>query len=238
MLFRSKLPNLIALAHDYGFDIGDNVVIDGSGMGRLIGADATVPVVASYPAHAITQRFQLMTAFPLTRSVAAVSGGVNGRTPQPFAETSQRSVGVKGDVKGVITMLTASKGSLDQSKIDKNGPVSIAAAVSVSSSATPPTPPKPGEQEPPKPETRIVVIGDSDFASNAILGIQRNKDLFMNTIGWLSQQENLIAIRPKEADDRRLTLTATQQQNIMWLSLIIIPGFIFASGVYTWWRRR
>jgi len=233
-----KLPNLIALVHDWGFDVGNNVVIDGSGMGRLIGADATVPVVASYPSHAITQRFQVMTAFPLTRSVAAVSGGVNGRTPQPFAETSQRSVGVKGDVNGVIAMLNASKGTLDQSKVDKTGPVPIAAAVSVASSATPAAPPKPGQPEPPKPETRIVVIGDSDFASNAVLGIQGNKDFFMNAVGWLSQQENLISIRPKDADDRRVTLTATQQANLNWLSILIIPGAIFATGVYTWWRRR
>ena len=62
--------------------------------------------------------------------------------------------------------------------------------------------------------------------------------MLLNTVGWLSQQENLISIRPKEADDRRITLTATQQNNILWLSLLIIPGFIFASGVFSWWRRR
>ena len=55
------------------------------------------------------------------------------------------------------------------------------------------------------------MFGDSDFAANACLGIQGNRDLFMNTVGWLSQQENLISIRPKEADDRRMTMTATQQ---------------------------
>jgi ABC-type uncharacterized transport system involved in gliding motility auxiliary subunit len=82
------------------------------------------------------------------------------------------------------------------------------------------------------------VIGDSDFASNGILGIQGNRDFFMNVIGWLSQQENLISIRPKDADDRRITVTATQQANIMWLSLLIIPATIFGTGVYTWWRRR
>ncbi len=90
----------------------------------------------------------------------------------------------------------------------------------------------------PKPETRVVVIGDSDFAANSGLGIQGNRDLFMNIVGWLSQQENLISIRPKEADDRRITLTATQQSNIVWLSLLIIPACIFGTGVYTWWRRR
>ena len=87
-----------------------------------------------------------------------------------------------------------------------------------------------------KPETRVAVIGGSDFVANSGLGIQGNKDLYMNTIGWLSQQENLISIRAKEPDDRRITLTATQQANIQWLSLLIIPGLIFGSGVYSWWR--
>ena len=84
----------------------------------------------------------------------------------------------------------------------------------------------------------MAVFGDSDFAANAGLGIQGNRDLFMNTVGWLSQQENLISIRPKEADDRRITMTAAQQVNITWMALLIIPGFIFATGIYTWWRRR
>jgi len=125
---------------------------------------------------------------------------------------------------------------LDESKGDKKGPVSIAAAVTatVSADAAQPT----DEDAPPKPETRIVVFGDSDFAANSTLGIPGNRDLFMNAVGWLSQQENLISIRPKEANDRRITLTAAQQANIMWLSLLIIPGFVFGSGVYTWWRRR
>jgi ABC-type uncharacterized transport system involved in gliding motility auxiliary subunit len=60
----------------------------------------------------------------------------------------------------------------------------------------------------------------------------------MNTVGWISQQENLISIRPKEASDRRLTLTATQQNNITWLSLLIVPGAVFGTGIYTWMRRR
>ena len=51
------LTNLIALAHDWGIDVGNNVVVDASGMGRLIGTDASVPVAANYPPHPITQRF-------------------------------------------------------------------------------------------------------------------------------------------------------------------------------------
>ena len=82
------------------------------------------------------------------------------------------------------------------------------------------------------------MFGDSDFATNATLGIQGNRDLFMNAVGWLSQQENLISIRPNDPADRRIAMTAAQQSNLAWLTLIVIPVGIFASGIYTWWRRR
>src|SRR5260221_14761358 len=59
------LTNLIALAHDWGVDVGNNIVVDVSGMGRLIGTDASVPFAASYPSHPTTQRFTLLTAYPL-----------------------------------------------------------------------------------------------------------------------------------------------------------------------------
>jgi gliding motility-associatede transport system auxiliary component len=229
------LANLIALAHDWGFDVGNNVVVDASGMGRLIGTDASVPVAADYPPHPITQGFSFITAFPLARSVTPVEGGVNGHTAQPFVNTSPRSW-AETDIKG---LLTTGKVALDESKGDKKGPITIAAAVSAAATAAPAaTGAPPADPQAPKPETRVVVIGDSDFAANNGLGIQGNRDLFMNIVGWLSQQENLISIRPKEPDDRRLTMTATQQVNVTWLSWVIIPGTIFIAGVYTWWRRR
>ncbi len=84
----------------------------------------------------------------------------------------------------------------------------------------------------------MVVFGDSDFASTAALGISGNRDLFMNAVSWLAQQENLIAIRPKEADDRRVTMTANQQLRVLILALLVVPVLVFGSGVYAWWRRR
>jgi gliding motility-associatede transport system auxiliary component len=227
------LTNLIALAHDWGVDTGNNVVVDVSGMGRMIGTDASVPVVAQYPAHPITERFNFLTAFPMAREAAPVSGGVNGHVAQPIIETGPRSW-AESDIKN---LLASGQVALDEAKGDKKGPIVLGSAVSAGQ--TPPTPPgTPPSNEPPKPETRVVVLGDSDFAANGGLGIQGNRDLFMNMVGWLSQQENLISIRPKEPDDRRITLTATQQSNLFWLSIVIIPCAIFGSGVYTWWRRR
>jgi ABC-type uncharacterized transport system involved in gliding motility auxiliary subunit len=226
----APLTNLIALAHDWGMDVGNNIVVDASGMGRLIGTDASAPVAANYPAHPITDRFQVLTAYPLARPVIPVAGGVGGHTAQTFVESSPRSW-AETDIKGLLTSGTV---ELNEDKGDKPGPVSMAAAVSAPGAA-----PKPdAAPDAPKPEARVVVFGDSDFPSNGVLGIQGNKDIFMNSVGWLSQQENLISIRPKGAADRRLTLTATQQNNITWLSLLIVPGMIFGTGIYGWWRRR
>jgi ABC-type uncharacterized transport system involved in gliding motility auxiliary subunit len=228
--------NLVALVHDWGIDLGNDVVVDASGMGRLIGTGPEVPVAASYPAHPIVDRFNILTAFPMARSATAVKGGVNGHTAQNFVESSPRSW-AEADIK---SLLTSGEVSLDTSKGDKQGPISLAAAVSapVATPVATTTPKADDKSDAPKPETRLAAYGDSDFASNGALGIQGNRDLFMNTIGWLSQQENLISIRPKEADDRRITMTQAQQINLNWISLLIIPGMIFGSGVYSWWRRR
>ena len=94
---------------------------------------------------------------------------------------------------------------------------------------------KPDEQ---KPESRVVVIGDSDFVSNQWLGIPGNRDFFLNAVSWLAQQENMIAVRPRDPEDRRITLTRDQQTRIFWLTVFIIPGLILLAGVQTWWRRR
>jgi ABC-type uncharacterized transport system involved in gliding motility auxiliary subunit len=60
----------------------------------------------------------------------------------------------------------------------------------------------------------------------------------MNTVNWLAQQENLIAIRPKEPADRRLTLTANHVTGLFWMSLVLIPAAVLGAGVFSWWRRR
>ena len=123
------------------------------------------------------------------------------------------------------------------------GPVSIAVATSVPAAspekpdATPASNP-PAADQGPKPETRVAAIGDSDFAANAYLGIEGNRDLFMNTVNWLAQQENLIAIRPKDAADRRLTITADQMTILTWMSVVVIPAAVLGTGIFAWWRRR
>ncbi|MBE3072457.1 MAG: GldG family protein, partial [Acidobacteria bacterium] len=211
------LTNLLALAREWGIEVGSNVVVDVSGIGTIFGTDEYVPVAAAYPPHAITDRFKLLTAYPLARAVTPIPGGAGGRTAQAIVETSPKSW-AETDLK---TMLAGGRIAMDAAKGDTQGPVPVGAAVSA------PAPEAPAAQDQnkdaakgdtPRPESRVVVIGDSDFAANFILGFQGNRDFFMNVVNWLAQQENLIAIRPREPDDRRVTLTAEQQWQILLLS--------------------
>jgi ABC-type uncharacterized transport system involved in gliding motility auxiliary subunit len=227
------LTNIRAMLKDWSIEFGNDVVVDASGMGQMFGGDASVPVAASYPAHPITDNFRVMTAFPLSRSVKATEGGANGKTPQMLVETSAQSW-AETDLKS----LASGKVEFNGDQGDKQGPVALGAAVSSPAAEAPP--PAAGNASPdaPKPESRIVAFGDSDFAANNAIGIQGNQDFFLNALNWLAQQENQIAIRPKEPQDRRITLTATQQQRIWLLSIFIIPGLVLGAGAYTWWRRR
>jgi ABC-type uncharacterized transport system involved in gliding motility auxiliary subunit len=229
----AAMPVLEGLLREWSVDAGRNVVIDASGVGQIFGGDASVPVAATYAQHPITERFNMLTAYPLARSVAPTGSAVEGRVAQTIIETSPRSwaeadINASGEV------------ALNPEAGDKPGPVSVAVAVTapVAEAASEAGAAAAHENEPSRPESRMTVIGDSDFAANYALGIQGNRDIFMNAVNWLAQQENLIAIRPREPDDRRITLTAQRTAGIFWMSLFVVPAVVFGTGVYTWWRRR
>src|SRR5260221_2208620 len=136
------LTSLIAIAHDWAIDIGNDVVVDISG--RI--GDPTVPVAAAYPAHPITHRFAVLTAFPSARSASSQTESANGHSAQSIVQTSPRSW-AETDLKGA---LAGKPVEYDDGK-DKKGPVSIASAVSAPLAAAAPG----ADKDAPKPETRV-----------------------------------------------------------------------------------
>jgi ABC-type uncharacterized transport system involved in gliding motility auxiliary subunit len=226
MLKGESLPNVQGLMHDWGIDARNTIVVDISGATN----DPSMAVAANYPPHALTERFATLTLFPITRTLDLVSGGVNGHTAQPLIETSPRSWAESN----LASLSTGVKMETDQG--DVAGPVTIAAAVSAPATDAPAS--ADASADTPKPESRLVVFGDSDFASNAYGGVAGNPNLFANAVSWLAQQEGLIAIRPKAADDRRVTMTARQMLGVELVSGIALPGLVLVAGIYTWWRRR
>jgi ABC-type uncharacterized transport system involved in gliding motility auxiliary subunit len=229
------VTNLIALAREWGVDVGNNLLIDASGLGQMLGTDASVPV-AMPVTHPITNNFRVMTAFPLARSVRPIEGGANGRTAQTVLETSPQSW-AESDVTGVFA---TGRPERNVEAGDVAGPVPLAAAVSAAAeeAATPPADGAAPATDAPRPETRIVVVGDSDFARNRAIGIQGNREIFLNMANWLAQQEDLIAIRPADPANRPVTMTESQGFWVFWFTMLIVPVLLFANAFRLYWRRR
>ena len=230
----ADFPNIVALIKEWGIDPGNNIVVDASGVGQMLGTGPEVPIAAKYNPHPITENFNVLTAYSVARTITANQAGANNRFAQNLIETGAKAWG-ETDIKALMT-----SGQVAQDDRDLKGPVSLGAAVSagINAPAAAPAADAPATPEAPKPETRLVVIGDSDFASNRWLGISGNRDLFLNSVNWLAQQENLISIRAKDPEDRRITLSADQDRRIFWITIFIIPGLILLMGIQAWWRRR
>ena len=87
-------------------------------------------------------------------------------------------------------------------------------------------------------QTAIVVIGDTDFASNKYSSSAKNADLFVNSINWLAKDYELITIRPKTAAFRELVLTKSERDFIRWSGWLLMPISVGIAGIVSWWRRR
>jgi len=204
------LVNLIA---DYRIKVGNDLVLDASGMGQLFGAGPAMPLITTYNQDlAITKDFNVMTFYPNTSSVTPMEDK-EGYDIKEILKTSENS--------WAETDLSKPEASFD-ADADLQGPVIIAALVEKSI----------GENK-----MSLAVFGDSDFASNGYWKNQGNADIFLNTINYLAEEEDLISIRPKDVDDRRVTLTQADVKMLFYLVVIAIPLLVIIAGVIFYIRR-
>ena len=210
--------SLSAFLKKWSVDAGENIVLDASGVGRLIGMGPAAPLVTpqGYGPHKITERMsRQMTFFPLSRSVSPATGSTDGSTVEKLLSTNENSWGE--------TNMKSGEAQLDP-KTDVKGPLSLAVAVTKNA----------GEDK----KTRLVVFGDSDFASNAYYGQVGNGNLFLNTIAWLAGDDSFISIRPKSPEDRRLTMTEAQGKLVSYVSMLLLPLGVIIAGISVWMKRR
>jgi ABC-type uncharacterized transport system involved in gliding motility auxiliary subunit len=201
-------PMLSALVAEWGVTTNPDVVIDISSASRLFGQFA--PIVGSYEQHPIvTVMGDNATVFPLARSLDVKSPAV-----KLFSSTEDSYA------------LTNPKLPVKEEDLTKGkkGPFVMGAAATVG---------------PPAQEGRLVVVGSSNWASNYILGAPiANRDLVLNMMNWLTSDEDLISIRPKQPEDRRLRVTNAGLRIIFLSSVIFLPMIVIFSGVSVWWKRR
>ena len=93
--------------------------------------------------------------------------------------------------------------------------------------------------EPAKPmDSQMVVVGDTDFASNANLNQAGNRDLLLNSISFLAEEEDLVAVTPRQRAIQPMLLQPFQARLVFWLPVVIVPLAFAVLGVVVVIRRR
>jgi ABC-type uncharacterized transport system involved in gliding motility auxiliary subunit len=197
----------------YGFELGDNLIIELNPIGRMFGIGPEVPIVQQYEGHPITRDLAgITTLFPVARSVGSVKTPPTGVSVQPLARTSPESW-------GETDRASLQAGQVKPDAQDPKGPLGVAAVAT-------------------KDKARLVVVGTSNLAANQFLNLQGNRDFFLNTVSWLAEQEDQISIRPKDARQTPVFLTSQQAQAAFLIPVILVPGLLLVGGITTVVRRR
>jgi ABC-type uncharacterized transport system involved in gliding motility auxiliary subunit len=203
--------------------IDDDIVVDSSGLGQLFGMGPAAPLVSTYESHAITKDLSnTMTFFPLARSVKTTENSNSQFNSSVLFKTSENSWGEKNLKSGSAEF---------NEGVDIKGPVPLG-VVSTKIVSGDSNGKKYGK------ESRVVVLGDSDFANNTYIRMQRNGDLMLNTVSWLAEDEDLISIRPKNQENRTVQMTLGRSKLLFWLSMVFLPASVLVAGIAVWARRR
>ena len=86
--------------------------------------------------------------------------------------------------------------------------------------------------------SRLVVVGDADFAVNANLNLYGNRDLLLNMLGWLAREQLLIAERARDTFSEPLVLDGRARDLIGWTCAVAWPLLAGLIAVVVVVRRR
>ena len=205
---------LMSLLEGWGVTPQKDLVLDTSGVGQLFGLGPEFPLVTTYTQQAIVRDMkEVPSGFPLARSLDIKNA--DKTSVEKLFETTDNS----------FATMNLSSPEIRESKTDMHGPLTLGAAGTYNT----------GKEN---GNGRFVVVGSSRWVSNGFLKFNGNRDLFMNMMNWLSSDEDLISIRPKQQDDRPLTMNNRQMSTVFYESVVFLPLLIVAAGVGVWWKRR
>jgi ABC-type uncharacterized transport system involved in gliding motility auxiliary subunit len=206
---------LTNLLQSWGVTLAKNLILDLNPIGQLAGLGPQVALVTSYDSQPIVSGMKgTATGFPLSRSIQIKNG--EKTTVQKLFDSSTTSLATN---------------NLSSPAIDPNDPKNTKGPLTIAAAGTYNT----GKQD---SQGRFVVVGSSSWAANSFIKFNGNSDLALNTIDWLASDEDLISIRPKQEEDRRITMTSAQMNMVRITSQFLLPLIVVFAGVSVWWRRR
>lgn len=190
--------------------------------------DATFTKIRDYRAHPITRGFRSITIFPVARplTIVPVEGDL-AVSVLPLAVTGKSAW-------GETDLVTFRAGSATRDSTDVPPPLAVAVVAERTDKFNPAYRGTPG----PERRSKIVVIGDSDFATNRYFRLLGNSDLFLNSIEFLAEEEIMISIRPKKGPGDNVFITAAEGRMIFVLCLVLLPLTVASLGGYVILRKR
>ncbi len=198
---------------DFGVAVGNDTVLD---------PDSQQPELAiaqSYADHAITKPrsspFPLAVVLPLARSVSKEKTAPQGWTVTELAKTGASAWGETELKKDEAPKFDAGK--------DTPGPVPLAVAATKGSGDS---------------ESRVLVVGNSNFVANGFYRLGGNRDFALNALGWAAKDEAKIAIRPNKRTGNLLFLSAEQKKSMFLFALNVLPFALLAAGLLVWQTRK
>jgi ABC-type uncharacterized transport system involved in gliding motility auxiliary subunit len=207
---------LSALLNEWGVRIGSGLVVDTGH--SLSGTELFTSAYSDHPVTAPMTNVTVVFYLPRPLEKAAVSGADKPSvsplifTPATsWAETDLENKNMRFDA-----------GS------DRRGPLTVALAVEKGPVANVDIDIRP---------TRLVVIGDTDFASNGSL-VGGNQDLFLNAINWLLERHDLMSVAAKPVQTVRLMMDQRQLSILFGAVVVALPCIVALAGVLMWVRRR
>ncbi len=206
---------LAGLLESWGVTPDKDLVLEENPMGQLFGFGPEIPLVRSYESQPIVNDLKdSWTGFPVSRSLE-VKNGDKTSVSKLFSTTDS----------AIATTKLSSNAVNPSDPSNKKGPFVLGAAGTYNNGK-------------PNDNGRFVVIGCSGFFTNGMLKFQANRDLALNILNWLSSDEDLISIRPKEPEDRRLNVTQRQMTLFAYTDFLAIPLLIIVGGVAIFLKRR
>jgi ABC-type uncharacterized transport system involved in gliding motility auxiliary subunit len=199
-----------------GFEPGSGAIVDTSGAGHSVGGGPRTPLGLKYHDHPVTRGFEIATMYDGARPVRVIAHPDFGGKPVALADTSARSF---------ATTSREPAPTLQPGK-DVPGPLTLAGALAAGGG---------GRQD---RETRLVVVGDADFVSNAWLRRQGNRDFFLRTVAWLIGEQEATVVAVDSRENRRTEMTQGTRAWMYIVNVGLLPLIPLFAGIVVYVRGR